>query len=65
MFQTPFQPPISPHMLPPAGPAEQFISFFLLYLLFWELVLFVCPRAWGDKVIQVAFCLPERKRKIR
>lgn len=63
MFQAPFSPPISPYM-PPPGPVEQFISFFFLYLLLWELLLlFVCPRAWGDKVIQVAFCLPRGKRQ--
>ena len=66
MFQAPFPPPISPYMLPPPGPVEQFISFFLLYLLLWELLLlFACPRAWGDKVIQVAFGLPQRKRRMR
>jgi len=64
MFQAPLPPPIPPYRLPPAGPVEQFISFFLLYLLLWELLLlFACPPALGDKVIQIAFGLPRRKRQ--
>jgi len=66
MFQTPFAVPVPPYVLPPPGPVVQFISFFLLYLLLCELLLlFACPRAWGDKAIRMAFCLPERKREMR
>lgn len=56
-------PPPPPELEPPSfGTLEQFGMLCLALILIFALVLLALPEKWGQKIIQVAFCIGRRKQ---